>query len=117
MSVSIRLAKFGKKNYPTYRVVVTPTRSKRDGSFIEVIGHYNPFDQSDGFTLDNKLYEEWVGKGAIVSDAVKQLVDGTYKFEKYVPKKQKAKDKQPEEPSAKEDSSSEKDSNEEDAEE
>lgn len=86
MSVSIRLSKAGKKHAPSYRVVVTKTRNKRDGAFIDIIGHYNPSDKTKEFTLDKKLYDEWVGKGAIVSDAVKKLIDGTYEFKKYEPK-------------------------------
>ncbi len=89
MSVSIRLAKFGKKHAPSYRVVVTQTRTKRNGAFIDIIGHYNPSDSTKEFTLDKKIYEDWVSKGAIVSDAVKKLVEGTYEYKKYEPKKAK----------------------------
>jgi len=92
MSVSIRLAKFGKKHAPSYRVVVTKTRTKRNGAFIDIIGHYNPSDHTKEFTIDKKLYEEWVGKGAIVSDAVKQLIEGTYEYIKYEPKKATSKE-------------------------
>ena len=102
MSVSIRLAQFGKKNAPTFRVVVTKTRSKRDGSFIDIIGHYNPSDPAKTFVIDKKVYEEWVGKGAIASKAVKQLIEGKYEFVKYVPKKVSGKDKQEQAPAANE---------------
>ena len=87
MSVSIRLAKFGKKHAPSYRVVVTKTRTKRNGAFIANIGHYNPSDKTKDFVIDKKIYEDWVSKGAIVSDAVKKLVEGTYEYKKYEPKK------------------------------
>jgi len=96
MSVSIRLAKFGKKNAPSYRVVVVNTRSKRSGAFIDTLGHYNPSDPTKEFIINKELYEKWVGKGAIVSDAVKKLIEGTYEFKKYVPKKTGAKDETPE---------------------
>lgn len=86
MSVSIRLSKLGKRHAPSYRVVVTKTRNKRDGAFIDIIGHYNPSDKTKEFTIDKKLYEEWVSKGAIVSDAVKKLIEGTYEYKKYDPK-------------------------------
>lgn len=100
MSVSIRLAKFGKRNAPSYRVVVTKTRSKRDSSFIDIIGHFNPHDPTKDFTIDDKLYKEWVGKGAIVSKAVKDLVEGRYEYKKYAPKRKKEEEKQPEDESA-----------------
>ena len=94
MSVSIRLAKFGKRHAPSYRVVVVNTRAKRSGAFIDILGHYNPVDPTKEFTMDKKVYDEWVSKGAIVSDAVKKLVDGTYVYKKYEPKKAGAKDEQ-----------------------
>jgi small subunit ribosomal protein S16 len=77
---------------PSYRVIVKDTRSKRGGSFIDIIGHYNPLDEKQGFTYDKKLFDEWVGKGAIVSDAVNKLIKGDYEYIKYVPKKQKSKE-------------------------
>lgn len=89
MSVSIRLAKYGKRNAPSYRVVVTPTRSKRGGKNIDIIGHYNPMNAKSDFTIDQEKYQKWVGNGAIVSEAVKKLLDGSYQFEKYEPKKEK----------------------------
>jgi small subunit ribosomal protein S16 len=92
MSVSIRLAKFGKRHAPTYRVVVSETRNKRNGKFIDTLGTYNPADQEQGFKIDKKLYESWIAKGAIVSNAVKMLVDGTYEYVKYSPKKTGAED-------------------------
>lgn len=91
MSVSIRLAKYGKRNAPSYRVVVTPTRSKRSGKNIAIIGHFNPSDSTSEFTLEKDKYDYWVQNGAIVSQAVKELIDGTYEYQKYEPKKAGAK--------------------------
>lgn len=87
MSVSIRLAKYGKRNAPSYRIVVTPTRSKRSGKNIAIIGFYNPMESNSGLTLDKDKYQKWVDNGAIVSQAVKKLIDGTYEYKKYEPKK------------------------------
>ncbi|CAI27576.1 30S ribosomal protein S16 [Ehrlichia ruminantium str. Gardel] len=42
MSVKIRLARFGAKKRPFYRVVVADSRVARDGRFIELLGFYNP---------------------------------------------------------------------------
>ncbi len=89
MSVSIRLAKYGKKNAPSYKIAVSQTKTKRSGKFIDVIGFYNPSDPKTKFTLDKAKYEQWSSKGAIISDAVLKLVAGTYKYEKYNPKKAK----------------------------
>ncbi|MCA1585014.1 MAG: 30S ribosomal protein S16, partial [Acidobacteria bacterium] len=40
--LSIRMRRTGSKKRPFYRVVVTEARSPREGSFIEVLGFYNP---------------------------------------------------------------------------
>jgi small subunit ribosomal protein S16 len=92
MSVSIRLAKIGKRNAPAYRVVVTQTKTKRNGKFIDIIGNYNPSDPSADFTIDKKKFDEWAAKGAIVSDAVAKLIKGEYTYEKYEPKAKKSAD-------------------------
>ncbi len=42
MSTKIRMQRAGSKNHPAYRVVVTDSRSPRDGRFIEKVGYYNP---------------------------------------------------------------------------
>lgn len=87
MSVKIRLAKFGKRHAPSYRVVVTHTRTKRNGKYLEIIGHFNPSDPTKDLVLDKEKYDEWVKKGAQQTEAVKKLYDGTYEYKKYEPKK------------------------------
>ena len=44
MAVRIRLKRMGAHKAPFYRVVVSDSRSPRDGRFIEEIGTYNPID-------------------------------------------------------------------------
>ncbi len=73
MSVSIRLSRVGSKNHPFYRVVAVTTRSKRDGKNHGILGSYNP--KTKKLELDQKLYSEWVKKGAIVSSAVSKLIN------------------------------------------
>ena len=85
MSVTIRLAKFGKRNAPSYRVVVSNTRNKRNGKYLDILGFYNPSDPSSKFTYDKKRYEDWIKKGALITTAVEKLVAGKYKFKKYEP--------------------------------
>ena len=91
MAITIRLAKTGKKNSPSYRIVVLPVRSKRDGKNLGIIGHFNPSANPVLFEYNKGLLNSWVGKGAILTDAVKKLLDGKYEFKKYSPKKDKAK--------------------------
>lgn len=83
MSVTVRLAKIGKKHAPAYKVVVSTTRDKRNGNFLDILGSYNPSTNPIIFSLDKKKYQEWVKKGAIVTQAVKKLIEGTYVFKPY----------------------------------
>ena len=76
----MRLSRQGKKRQPTYRVVVTEIENKRDGRFVEQIGHYDPRANPPAFDIreDRALY--WVSVGAQPSDAVRRLLvkQGTY---------------------------------------
>ena len=83
MSLKIRLSRVGRKNLPAYRIVVANTRDKRDGKYLDLIGHYNPSMTPESFDYDKKKYDGWVSKGAQVTDAVKQLIEGTYKYIPY----------------------------------
>ncbi|MCW2925373.1 MAG: ribosomal protein, partial [Thermoleophilia bacterium] len=71
--VKIRLARFGSKKNPHYRIVVADSRSPRDGRSIETIGTYNP--QTDPSTLDVKAEraQYWLGVGAQPSERVAKL--------------------------------------------
>jgi small subunit ribosomal protein S16 len=73
MSVSIRLSRVGSKNHAFYRIVATLTRSKRDGKNLDILGSFNP--KTKAFNVDKKLYDEWLKKGAVVSPAVKKLIE------------------------------------------
>ncbi|MBW6441760.1 30S ribosomal protein S16 [Patescibacteria group bacterium] len=87
MSVTIRLSRTGRKNQPTYKLVVANTRDKRNGRYIEVLGYYNPFDPKQKFSYDKDKFEKWKSNGALVTDAVNKLINGTYEYVKYEPKK------------------------------
>ena len=74
MATRIRLARVGSKKNPIYRVVVADQRSPRDGRFIEIVGRYNPQTTPSTIALDTDKINEWIGKGAQPSDAVKRLL-------------------------------------------
>lgn len=86
MSVTIRLARIGRKNLPAYRIVVSNTRNKRNGRFIDSIGHFNPSVTPQEFKYDKDKFEKWVKDGALVTDSVQKLIDGKYNYVKYAPK-------------------------------
>jgi small subunit ribosomal protein S16 len=75
MSVTIRLSRIGSKKEARYRVVAQPTRSKRDGKALEVLGFYHPLaSESQQVTIDIGKYNAWVKKGAVPSRTVSSLV-------------------------------------------
>ena len=73
--VTIRLARGGGKSRPFYNVVVTDSRSKRDGRFIEHIGFFNPMarEHETRTRIDFDRMTYWMSKGAQPSDRVAQL--------------------------------------------
>ncbi len=74
MSVKIRLKRIGAKKAPFYRVVVTDSRSPRDGKFIEEIGYYNPTSEPVEFKVDAEKVKKWIDNGAQLSDTVRSLL-------------------------------------------
>jgi len=74
VSVTIRLRREGSSKRPRYRVVVTDSRSPRDGRFIEIIGHYNPVTQPPTVKIDRDRASAWISKGAQPSNTVKKLI-------------------------------------------
>jgi len=73
MAVAIRLKREGAKGRPYYRVVVTDSRSPRDGRFIESVGVYDPMHDGKS-TIDLDKVDQWIGNGAKPSDTVKSLI-------------------------------------------
>jgi len=86
----MRLTKIGKKNAPTYRVVVMNKRSGRDEGGLEILGFYNPL-QKEKFKIDKEKVEKWIKLGAQPTEAVSKLLKGEYKFVKYSGSKSQSK--------------------------
>lgn len=70
----IRLARFGAKKKPTYRVVVIEKERARNSSAVEVVGYYNPVSQPAEVKLDHGRIEHWIKVGAQPSDTVARLL-------------------------------------------
>jgi small subunit ribosomal protein S16 len=73
--LAIRLRRTGSKKRPFFRVVVTDSRTARDSSFVEVLGHYNPRTNPEKLELNRERLEHWIKNGAVPSDTVRTLVD------------------------------------------
>jgi len=75
MSVKLRLTRVGKTKQPHYRVVASDSRSARDGSFLEILGQYNPRLEPSVITIDNDKVVAWLMKGALPTERVKKLLE------------------------------------------
>ena len=69
----IRMTRMGRKKKPFYRIVVTDSRKRRDGGWIEVIGNYNPVSANKELNLDEERLNYWLSVGAQMSPTVKRL--------------------------------------------
>jgi small subunit ribosomal protein S16 len=72
--LAIRLARFGAKKKPTYRVVVIDKERARNSRSVEVVGHYNPISKPAEVQLDHARIEYWVKNGAQPSETVTRLM-------------------------------------------
>ena len=79
MAVAIRLSRGGAKKRPYYRIVVSDSRSSRDGKYLEQIGTYNPLlakDDENRVKIDGDRAKHWLSVGAQPSDRVARFLDG-----------------------------------------
>ncbi len=87
MATKIRLMRLGKMRSPHYRVVVTDSRTKRDGRSIETIGKYHPKEEPSFIEIDGERALHWLRVGAQPTEAVEALlkVTGTWQEFKGLP--------------------------------
>ena len=74
MSVKIRLARFGAKKKPFYRIVAADSSFPRDGRFIERLGTYDPCSNPPEITLQGDKIVAWINKGAQPTETVRKLL-------------------------------------------
>jgi small subunit ribosomal protein S16 len=72
--VKIRLARHGAKKRPYYRVVVSDSRTPRDGRFIEEVGRYNPVSVPKKIEFNQERVQYWLDNGAVPTDTVARLL-------------------------------------------
>ena len=72
--VKMRLARFGSKRNPIYRIVVADSKAPRDGAAIDQIGRYNPQLQPSLIEIDAEKAQEWLKRGAQPSPPVRRLL-------------------------------------------
>lgn len=72
--VKIRLSRTGKKNTPSYRIVVADSRTKRDGKVIEKLGFYDPKTKPVTVKFNQKRLDYWLSQGAQLTEGVKKII-------------------------------------------
>jgi small subunit ribosomal protein S16 len=74
--VTIRLSRGGAKNRPFYHFVVTDSRNKRDGRFVEQVGFFNPLASGpeERLRIDVERVDYWTSQGARPSERVAALL-------------------------------------------
>ena len=100
--LKIRLSRTGKKQQPSYRVVVQEHTAPIKGRFVEILGFYRPADNPKVFEVDVDRVKHWISVGAQPTDTVAVLLkkNGLDDMDKFIcPRNKKAKKKkEPEEP-------------------
>ena len=72
--VKIRLTRMGTHKRPFYRMIVTDSRTRRDGPFIEILGTYDPLKEPSEIKIDLDKARHWMEHGAQPSDTAKRLM-------------------------------------------
>lgn len=74
--VTIRLARAGAKKRPFYHIVVTDSRNRRDGRYIERLGFFNPGAKGNEtrLNIESERVTHWIGQGAQTSERVAKLI-------------------------------------------
>lgn len=70
----IRMARFGAKKKPTYRMVVIEKERARNSRALEVVGFYNPVSRPAQVQMDHERVAHWMGAGAVPSKTVERLL-------------------------------------------
>ncbi|MBI5101619.1 MAG: 30S ribosomal protein S16 [Nitrospirae bacterium] len=72
--VKIRLTRMGAHKKPFYRMIVTDSRARRDGPFIEILGTYDPLKEPSEIKIDLEKARYWIQKGAQPTDTARKLM-------------------------------------------
>lgn len=73
--LKIKLARFGKKHQPHFRIVVNEAKDKRDGKYVALVGHYAPASQPKILEINVDAFKAWIAKGAQPTETVSSLFD------------------------------------------
>lgn len=72
--LTIRLQRLGKKNYSTYRFIISEKSRTTRGTYLELLGNYDPHKKEAPFALKEDRIKYWLGVGAQTSNTVHNLL-------------------------------------------
>ena len=72
MAVKLRLTRMGAKKRPSYRIVASDSRQKRDGEYLELVGTYDPI--ANETKIDESIALKWLKNGATPTDTVRDIL-------------------------------------------
>ena len=85
MAVKLRLTRMGATKRPSYRIVASDSRQKRDGEYLELVGTYDPI--ANETKINEEVALKWLRTGAIPSDTVKNLLSNAGIIKKFTEEK------------------------------
>lgn len=86
MAVKLRLTRMGSKKKPTYRIVATDSRVKRDGKYLELVGRYDP--RAEITEVNEEVALKWLRNGAVPTDTVRNILSSKGIMAKFALEKQ-----------------------------
>ncbi|MBR0419195.1 MAG: 30S ribosomal protein S16 [Erysipelotrichaceae bacterium] len=87
--VKLRLKRMGAKKVPFYRIVAADARVRRDGRDIETIGTYDPTKKPAIINIDEEKALNWLNKGAVPTDTVRNILSQNGIMKKFAESKKK----------------------------
>lgn len=85
MAVKLRLTRMGATKRPTYRIVASDSRTKRDGEYLELVGTYNPI--ANETNVNESVALKWLRNGAQPSDTVRNILSKAGIMKKFADEK------------------------------
>lgn len=70
----IRLQRVGKTKKPVYRLIISEKARDTKGTYLELLGTYNPHDKVNGLLPKIERIQYWISKGAQMSETVNNLL-------------------------------------------
>ena len=76
MSVKIRMTRMGRRHRPFFRINAVESKTPRDGRILEKLGHFDPIEKNPEkqLVIDLERVKFWMGKGAIPTDTVAEML-------------------------------------------